>query len=366
MAKNLIPVDRGTARIPIEQASKAQLESFIRWQSSKLSQNPNSMYAAKNREQMAAAERQLEKLQRGGTAAPAPKTELVVPKLETLGAAISDAERVNKVLEDLEHNYNLISPQTRVDMLPEGFGVQVSFVRVEPDPSPDGPREVVDVSGRLMLSADSLKRIASAANLHWAHHESGVLDDRRDPLYVHYLAVGYHQNFDGTFRPVNGEVELDARDGAPLIQRIIDDAQKNEREKQKENPHYRGDGGRRRILELRTFLLRRAQTMAKCRAVVDMGVRRSYEHNELLKPFAVARLVFTGECQDPELGRELKRMHAARMLEGISAMYGQRPNVTTISRRPELHGHEAPAVGTVTDDPDALDVDLLEPNPVTF
>lgn len=365
-----IPVGRGE-RIPISRATADQLRNFVDWQSQKLRKEPHSPFAAKNREQLAAAERRLEELQSGGgqTQQVVHQPQVLVPKLELQGTAISDAARINELFERLSRESHLITPVTRVEMIPQGWGIQVSFVQINPDPGPNGEKHVFSRDGDLGLSAVALKLIATAADLHWAHHESGVLDDRKDPHYVHYRAVGYHQTFDGRWRPVNGEVELDARDGSALIERIKWNAQQREGEIRKKNPKYRGDDGRREILELRTFLLRRAQTMAKSRAVVDMGVRRYYARDELLKPFAVARLVFTGHCSDPELARRMQLLNTERMLSGISAMYPERPSVSRISRRPEEHGHAAPDVGSVDVPEDAFDGDLydvLEPNSVSF
>src|SRR5690606_41429138 len=56
-----------------------------------------------------------------------------------------------------------------------------------------------------------------------------------------------------------------------------------------------------------------------------MGVKRSYAPAELQNPFAVARLTWTGQTDDPELRREFARMHAERMLDGTAALYGASP-----------------------------------------
>lgn len=158
------------------------------------------------------------------------------------------------------------------------------------------------------------------------------------------------RSFDGSLRTVTGEVEIDARDGSPQIDEIMSKAQKaiNSRTKQPEPRDPRPQ-----IMELRKFLLRHAESKAKNRAIADMGLKRSYAPAELEKPFAVARIVWTGETDDPELKREFARMHAERMMDGAAALYGrQRPALP--QRRhtiPQFQGHPPP-VDDLPPDPD--------------
>src|SRR5690606_27908444 len=180
-----------------------------------------------------------------------------------------------------------------------------------------GPKEVYDVGGRLGLAGDTLNRIAAAAGLTWDPHASGRLDDGSDPHYCHYRAVGHVRHFDGSIRTVTGEVEIDAREGSPQIEEIRSKAAARARKDNRKN-----DGGEAQIRELRKFLLRHAESKAKNRAIACMGVKRSYAPAELQKPFAVARLMWTGQTDDPELRREFARMHAERMLDGTAALYG--------------------------------------------
>jgi hypothetical protein len=263
---------------------------------------------------------------------------------------------VNRRLMEASKEYHLVSPATSCDIIPEGCAVTLSLVCVDPNPDPyKGPKEVYAVGGRLGLSLSTLQRIASAAALSWDPDKSGRLDDGSDPHYCHYRAVGVVRNFDGSPRTVTGEVEIDARDGSPQIEEIVTKA-KNAKDK----------GGRPRprdpapqILELRKFILRHAESKAKNRAVADMGVKRSYAPEELQKPFAVARLMWTGETNDPELKREAFRMRAEAMGGAVHGLYGDEgvaPSGLPAHRagRPALPrhvGHAPPPVSEVNDDP---------------
>jgi len=277
----------------------------------------------------------------------------------SLEKAIHEPTLVTQRLRDFSEQFHLVSPATSVDALPPGCGVAISMVHVNPDPGSNGPKEVYEVGGRLGLSGDTLKRIAAAAAISWDPTQSGRLDDGSDPHYCHYRAVGSVRNFDGSIRVLTGEVEMDARDGSPQIDEIRTKAKK------------KGGDGASQILELRKFLLRHAESKAKNRAIADMGVKRSYAKHELNKPFAVARIMWTGETDDPELKREFARMHAERMLDGAASLYGRGAAPALAPRRveqqeprlPSFQGHNPPPIGTVAeslDEPGGYDYDAPE------
>lgn len=256
-----------------------------------------------------------------------------------LGEAIHDPQRVTEALQKLAAQYHLVSPVTQVDVLPPGFGVSMSLVSVDPDPDPyKGPKEVYDVGGRLGLSKTTLDRIAAAASLSWDPALCGRLDDGSDPHYCHYRAVGRVRTFDGSERIVTGEVEMDLRDGSPQVEEIEHKA-RNAR-KGPRDPSIQ-------IREFRKFVLRHAESKAKNRAIADMGVKRSYAPAELQKPFAVARLVWTGRSDDPEMQRQLTAITAKRFLGGAAALYGSEPSLP--QRAPQRHA--PPPVGQVVDSP---------------
>ena len=122
------------------------------------------------------------------------------------------------------------------------------------------------------------------------------------------------------------------------------------------------------IRDTRLFLLRHAETKAKLRAIADMGVRRSYTAEELSKPFRVARLMWTGRTNDPELKRVFAEKTADAMIGAASAMYGMQsaPAPRAPIRQveaPALSGHAPPALGAPSRgwDDDAELVDYEQP-----
>jgi hypothetical protein len=259
----------------------------------------------------------------------------------------NDPGAVTEYLQKLSSAFHLVSPSTRVDAIPEGCGIAVTYVTVNPDTSKDGPKEVYAVGDRLGLSMDTLKRIAAGAALDWDVNCSGRLDDGSNPHYVHYRAVGHVRNFDGTVRTVTGEVEIDAREGSPQIEEIRAKAVVREVARRKKEPSYVGDGGDSQVLELRKFILRHAESKAKNRAIADIGVKRSYAQDELKKPFAIARIMWTGQTADDDLRRVFAEKTADAMIGGMSTLYGRKQD--RVESAPRFVGHSPPPVGhTIT------------------
>lgn len=361
-------------KIPLDQADEKDLKYWVGRIAADLEENPNKQYADRDRALLAGMRAELAKRREAGGAAPAPRAPAAAPstalattapaalaKPAAATAAISldqvagNPQAVTERLRVLSESYHLVSPATAVDALPPGFGVATSVVRVDPNPDKKGPGDVVPIGGKLMLSANSLSRIAAAAGIDWDPSRSGRLDNGQDPHYCHFRAVGFVRNFDGSVRTLTGEVEVDAREGSPQVEEIREKAKK----RAIENPDDPNDGGASQILELRKFLLRHAERKAKNRAIVDMGVKRSYTKDEIEKPFAVARLMWTGQSDDPELKRTFAVMGAERMLSGQAALYGaqqQPPALPTPAAHPArplppFTGHAPPPVGSVNDDP---------------
>ncbi len=275
-----------------------------------------------------------------------------------------DAGAVNKLLEDAMATAHLVSPATVCGALPPGCEVAISLVQVDPNSDRGGPGDVVDVGGgKLALSGHVLKRIAAAAGVSWDMNASGRLDNGSDPHYAHYRAVGLVRNFDGSVRAVSGEVEIDMREGSPQIEAM--------------EKRARSDASKvaNQVRDIRLFILRHAETKAKLRAIADMGVKRSYTPAELRKPFKVARLMWTGHSNDPELRRIFAEKTADAMIGATSMLYGGQP-APQVRPTPQMMPsgppipqlHAPPPAGSYVDDPydhdeEPIDVPQAPPTP---
>lgn len=355
MSEATIPAGRSKGT-PLSEATDADINYWISRRESELQTDPDGKFAEPSRRWLAAAKDELRRrgIDPGEQAPQPPRAErpqppapLATRATEQLVTATRDTSRINAQLMEMRQNYHLVAPATVCGSLPEGCEVAFALVQVNPD-------DCYPLSGgKLGLDGTSIKQIGSAAGVSWDDRASGRLDDGSDPHYCHFQAVGYVRNFDGSLRKLTGSVEIDARDGSPQIEEIRTEA-RNARDRNG-NPSPRDPSGQ--ILELRKFLLRHAETKAKLRAIADMGIKRSYERKELSKPFAVARLMWTGYSDDPELRRIFAMKQADAMIGGIAGLYGQQnaPPYQSPAPAPALQAappsspalHAPPRVGAV-------------------
>lgn len=256
------------------------------------------------------------------------------------------AQAIDARLSAAQRDFHLCSPFTAVGALPDGCGVQIAVVKVDVD------HETYDVGmGKLGLGKSALDRIAHAIGLSWDPQQSHRLDDGRDPHYAHYRAVGRYRASDGQQQIVLGEKEMDLREGSPQVIAL------------EERARRKNKSADQQIREMRLHILAHAETKARLRAIRSMGIRTSYDRRELEKPFACARVVFTGKTADPEMRREFSRMTAASFLGGVHSLYGEQPG----HQRQLPAGHAPPPIGAVQpddeDDFDALPPDVIEHAP---
>lgn len=331
---------------PVSDASDRDLDFWGKKISGELKSDPDGRFAANNQRKLDEIRDEVTR-RRGAAQEQRQQSTKALAKAQStsLGGLIQDAQKVTMQLAELSQNFHLVSPASSVDFLPEGFGVSTSFVQVNVAKDAADTYEVGDKVG---LSMDTLKRIAAAAGLEWHTGASGRLDDGSDPHYCHYRAVGRVKNFDGSWRVVTGEVEMDLRDGSPQVEEIREKARARARKTGKSN-----DDGDSQIREIRKFLLRHAESKAKNRAIADMGVRRAYRKEELAKPFAIARLVWTGHSDDPELRRIFAEKMADSALNAQHTLYGTTTGgaAPQLPRKepavPQFQGHAPPPLGAI-------------------
>ncbi len=218
-----------------------------------------------------------------------------------LAGTSHDAEDVTARLQAAVEKYNLVSPATSCGVLPEGCGIAISTVQLNPDPRSSSDVYAIPGSDKLGLSKSALDRIGAALGVSWDARQSRRTDDGSDPLYCVFQAVGTYRCFDGSEIQIMGTKEMDLREGSPQLQGVSP-AQAN---------------------GIKKFLMPHAETKARLRAIRSLGIRTGYTREELQKPFVCARLMFTGHTDDPELRRAFALKRADAMLGGSRALFGE-------------------------------------------
>lgn len=234
---------------------------------------------------------------------------------------MSDVEAANAEFRKANEGAILVSPATSVRTLPEG--TEVAFSRLFVDTNKDSG-EVYDVGGgKWGLGRVVLDKIAAQAGVTWDPVQSRRLDDGSDPHYCVYHAVGTYRQFDGSTVQIMGTKEMDLRDGSAQVEALVERYQQKldrwERDRKGYPPKDPRSG---QIREMRLHILAHAETKARLRAIRAMGIKSSYSLQELKKPFVVARLMWTGHSEDPELRKLAFQMRAMQMTGAGLAMFG--------------------------------------------
>lgn len=226
------------------------------------------------------------------------------PKPQIYGV-FQRAEEVDKRLRHAAANFHLVAPSTVCGSLPEGCEAALAIVPINVE------GETYDIpGGKRGLAKVALNKIAAAAGISWDPHLSRRLDNGSDPNYVHYRAVGWYRAFDGSRVGIQAEKEMDVRDGSPQVLALFDKAR------------AKGRDATQQIRELRLHILGHAETKAQLRAIRALGLRTSYTREELQRPFVVARIVFTGKTDDPQLKQLFANRTADAFLGASTALYG--------------------------------------------
>ena len=254
-----------------------------------------------------------------------------------VSGTFSDEKRINEQLDLASKTTILVSPATTCALRP-GCSVSFNLVKI------DGQTETYDVGmGKRSLSRTALLKLANAAGICWNSARSYRVDDGSDPYYVHWHAEGAWQALDGTILPVCGDLQMDLREGSDQVRKILESA----RDPTKAPTQLR---------DTRAKILEHAQSKAELRGIRKSLAIRSYTLEELAtKPFVVARVVFDGHDEDPEIERENKRAIREQMLAGSRALFGAPIGGLPArdSTRPPRHAAPPPPVGSTADDPDS-------------
>jgi len=371
MSKPLyMPGKKGAPKVRIEDAETKDLKYWSGRLAKGLEEDPDKDYAEQDIAKLNAMRAELARRDGGGTAPasngngqqrqqPQPahgqSRALARPQVDQVVAgSFSNPDAATAALMKATEQYHLVSPATVVGRLPEGCEVAISLVQIDPY----GP-EVYGITGSKKNPKDDdtvgidrtgLARIAAAMGVSWL--VSRRTDDGSHPHYCAWEVWGEYPGFDLQPQRVSGNVDIDTREDGAIRGAAAEEIRSKAERRRRLYPDDDNDDGDGQLLELRKFLLRHAESKAMNRAIANRGVRRSYKRHELKKPFAVARLMFTGHSEDPEARREFRQMIGERFMGARSAMYGgaQQP----VAAPAALPASQAPSQAPVLQSPPPL------------
>jgi hypothetical protein len=254
--------------------------------------------------------------------------EVIAPERGISPSSSSAPGQITETLRRAMAQGHLVSPANSCPELPQGCAVAVSTVLV------DVGRETYSVAGGVALTKAALNRIAKAVGVSWDPRQSHRTDRGDVPNFASYKAVGHFRDFDGTWRTIEGEKQMDLTEGSERAKTM--------------KP---GE-----LSEARKFVAEHAQTKAQLRAIRSLGIRSSYTKEELDKPFVCARLIFTGQSDDPETRKVFAEATAKAMLGGSEMLFGtadtKRPMLTEASEQATEPRAEAAIEPEVAQEPE--------------
>lgn len=330
MARDLVIPGGREKGTPIEDASIEALNYWIQRIEEDLDRNPDKKFAREDRE-LADAMIDVVTRKSGGDAqrdasGSAPRNEAPprhghaeprsqqrtrqAPRRATIPSdlmgQLTDPKAITERLKKLSESCNLISPAPACSELPVGGAVLFTFVIVDPtvNDKGNGPDVYKQKGGGYSLKGDTLTRIANAAGVKVLHRECRRLDDGKNPRYARHLSVAKWQDFDGMWNEVGRTKTIDLRDGSDQIPTTMSE---------KELAGKRGT-----INEV-------VESGSLNRVIRKLGVKQIYTEEELSRPFAVIRFMFTGVTDDPDLKVPMAMLKAYQMTGGEAALYGRRP-----------------------------------------
>lgn len=232
-------------------------------------------------------------------------------------------------------NCNILLPSQRLGALLSDFHHPV-LDYVELSQEPDQGDVYVQEKGnqkkptKYAVTKRGLQKLAMCAGVMWDYANTHRTDDRRDPNYVSFQAVGgvktatgeiwFKADYDLDFEVILDELEELYRGKAEYYEK--DDTKEGQwwhkfSEDQKEG--WIQKCIRRDLLQKRKHKLKLCETGAMNRVIrALLNMKATYSRDELKKPFVVARITVQPDWSDPKVREEMNR----ESLKSILGVYG--------------------------------------------
>jgi hypothetical protein len=253
--------------------------------------------------------------------------EVIEPGSDLSASSSPNPGDITRAIKKALATGHYMGAATACSTLPLGCEVAFSAVKI------DLQRETypLAIGNKRGINKTALNRIGKAIGVNWDTRLSHRTDDGKDPCFASYKAVGHYRDFDGTWRTIEGEKQMDLREGSERAKKM--------------------SGGE--LSEARKFIAEHAQTKAQLRAIRSIGLETSYVPEFYDEPIICARLVFTGRSDNPEIQARFAELTAAAMLGSTNILYGEQTPRGLATSLPEAERQEATAEPEVVQEPEA-------------
>lgn len=235
-------------------------------------------------------------------------------------ATTDTATVMSTIAQAKEKGFNVLTPATLSEQLPPGHSFSIRIV------SPRGERDFYSTGrGKYAPSGKLLDKIAQAAGIRWRVDLFNRLDDRREPYYCIYEAVGVAPDpATGEPRMMKGTKAIDLRDGSPLCEEMLENAQNSQYNK---TPEDAEKAAAKAIRQKRKFINELAETGARLRVIrALMSIDSDFNAKEITMDFVIVSIDANPVAGNPEEARrhaEESRKLRESMYYGIGAAPGR-------------------------------------------
>lgn len=235
-----------------------------------------------------------------------------IRSLEDILGPSRDVAEINARLTWAAEHCNLIAPASSIVHVPDFHAVSFTLARI-------GERDYYcpDRQARYTFNNRGVTIIAGEANISWHPAFTHRVDDGHNSRYCEFLATAVFLNFDSTVRTVPATKSSDLSDGSAEVEQIFIEAETKQK-------------AEARLRNKRNFIREHVDSGAKVRAMKACQVKDYYSREEISRPFVVAKLVRTGQSDDPELQRRYALMQAEVALKAGSALFGSEVDLSTV------------------------------------
>lgn len=245
---------------------------------------------------------------------------------------------------------NLLIPEIAIGGLSIFHKPVVDKITLSVDPKQGDVYNDSNAHG-LVISGKGLAKLATTAGIIWDHNRCRRVDDRRDRNYCAYRAIGGLRKPDGAvvWADASYDIDFDVLHDQ-LLEKYTAKAKQD-----KKGQEWIDYCVNRDFQQKLTHKLKLCETGAKNRVIRKLlGLKGTYNPNELKNPFVCPRIVFQPDYNDPMVKEKMIDAHIASMtgLYGPSSVQSEDYDHPEPASDPE----EQPPL-TRELDPDMPDVD---------
>lgn len=248
----------------------------------------------------------------------------------TYRESIKEAKK--NLADAIDNKWNVLTSLDSLINIPPDHKVTIEKIEFSPDLEnrevylQEGKKEDDNEKKRYAIAKNGLLRIAQDGGVQIDHSNSGRIDDMRSKDYIAWRVVGAAQRLDGSWFPLQASYDIDYE---IIWEEILEGKRRSASYWKKEWWKKKSDDEKNaqiKKIARSDFLRFKRHGMSRCETGALLRLIRGcfplmkgvYKHEEIIKPFVVARLVYQPNQNDPIIRAQM----ATAFLSSMRGVYG--------------------------------------------